>query len=344
MINISKYFSNLPFYQRKQKRNCKLNNLIKKSTHEIEINDLDHLLKYQTTLDDLKIISLKHKIKIKGKKNDKIYTCYNLLFLKINILKIIKTWKRYIYFKISQLQGPAKYNRKLCNNKEDFLTMETMNEIDIDYFFSFQDEDNFIYGFNLKSIKQMIDKKQLFNPYNRKPLNKFIINIINERIKFNKLANIDIDEKVQQDNNNMIFNIDTQIRNKVIQLFQYMDVMGYNTNIDWFLNLSRNGLIRFIRELFDIWNYRAGLNIIQKQEICPSGNPFRNMNIFLLNIITTPDIVIKNMAIKIMTQFLSPNTNEGNKNVCAMYILSALTLVSRDAAETLPWLYQSVST
>ena len=35
------------------------------------------------------------------------------------------------------------------------------------------------------------------------------------------------------------------------------------------------------------------------------------------------------------------NSNE-NKSLGAFYVLSALTLVNNDAAESLPWLYQSV--
>ena len=48
-----------------------------------------------------------------------------------------------------------------------------------------------------------------------------------------------------------------EIRFKTIDIFQKMDELGNYTNINWFLNLSANSTYRFIRELQDIWEYRA---------------------------------------------------------------------------------------
>ena len=245
-----------------------------------------------------------------------------------------------------QLQGPARFKRTICNNEEDFLTMEKMNEIEPEYFFSFRDEDNFIYGFNLKSIKQMIDKKQFFNPYNRKPLNKSILQMIDNRIRFNKLAQYDINVKVEEDYNDIVDDIQTRLRNDVLRVFQTIDSFGYNTNIDWFMNLSRNGIIKFIRELYDIWNYRAGLSPNQKISIYPYGNPFNNINIHILTSPNIPYIALKTMALQVMKNFLITHDSmslSNKKNICSMYILTALTLVSSNAAESLPWLYYSVS-
>ena len=344
---MNKYYTQLTFYEKKGKRDPKNNPLLNKNIYNLKKSDLDYMLNTQITIEDLKRISNKHGIKIKGKKNDKIYNFYNILLLKINVLKILNSWKNFINYKIMNLQGPAKFKRKICNNEEDFLTMENMKEIDPYYFYSFRDEDKFVYGFNLKSIKQMIDKKQLFNPYNRKKLSRQIIDQITERIKYNNLGGYNIDKKVKEEKDNIIINTNNQIRHKIMSLFQYIDTLGYYTNIEWFLNLSRELNIKFIKELYDIWNYRAGLNEEKKIEICPhcDGNPFRNINLTLLNIRTIPDITIKNMSIMIITNFLSPNTenDNGNKNISAMYILSALTLVSNDAADCLPWLYLSVA-
>ena len=130
------------------------------------------MVDYNLTVNDINLIGKKHKINLKGKKGERLYNCYNILFLTININKIIKCWKKYLLNNIILTQGPARFKRSICNNNEDFLTMEKMEDIDLIYFFSFMDKDNFIYGFNLKSIKQMIDRKNLFNPYNRNPIIK----------------------------------------------------------------------------------------------------------------------------------------------------------------------------
>ena len=43
-------------------------------------------------------------------------------------------------------------------------------------------------------------------------------------------------------------------------------------------NINRNQLIKFIRELVDIWNYRANLSIRNQKNICPpAGSPFQRL-------------------------------------------------------------------
>lgn len=340
------YFVPLPLScVKKKKRNIEDNNILKKNFENLCHSDLEHLCNYQVTVGDLNAMSKKHNIKLKGKKDEKLNQCYNILFLKLCVNRIVKSWKSYVFHKMCELQGPAKYNRNICNNEEDFLTMEKMEDIESIYFFSFRDEDNFVYGFNLKSIKQMIDKNQTFNPYNRKPLHKSILQKIYDRIKFNKLAHYDVDVKVEEDYNSIVDDIQTRIRNDVLRVFQIIDSFGYNTNIEWFMNLSRHNIIKFIRELYDIWNYRAGLSTLQRETIYPYGNPFHNVNVHILTSPTIPLITLKTMALQIMKNYLINHTNmtTSNKNICSMYILTALTLVSSEAAESFPWLYYSVS-
>ena len=54
---------------------------------------------------------------------------------------------------------------------------------------------------------------------------------------------------------------------KVIQIFQKIDELNYNTNIDWFNKLSMYQLKILYRELEDIWNYRAQLTDDTKKNI-----------------------------------------------------------------------------
>ena len=50
-----------------------------------------------------------------------------------------------------------------------------------------------------------------------------------------------------------------KIEIKSFELFQYMDELGNYTDSKWFISLNRIQLIKFIRELVDIWEYRAQL-------------------------------------------------------------------------------------
>ena len=65
-------------------------------------------------------------------------------------------------------RGPAVMNRDLCNNSTDFVTMEDIHEIPFEIFFSYKDEKDFVYGFNVVSLINLIKtNRKMENPYNR---------------------------------------------------------------------------------------------------------------------------------------------------------------------------------
>ena len=67
---------------------------------------------------------------------------------------------------------------------------------------------------------------------------------------------------------------------RAVSLFQKIDELGFITNPQWFLSLSRHRLKIFLNELIDIWNYRAQLSQETKRKVEPQrGNPFYNFNI-----------------------------------------------------------------
>ena len=71
---------------------------------------------------------------------------------------------------------------------------------------------------------------------------------------------------------------------RVQNIFHQIDLLGFITDVDWFLNLSENRLIRYLRELIDIWEYRAQLLISMKRKICPPmGQPFTSISWSFLN-------------------------------------------------------------
>lgn len=70
-----------------------------------------------------------------------------------------------------RLHGPAFQNRKMCVNEHDFYTLEPLDEIPPEQFFSFADEKNFVYGFDVFSLVALMKKtNKIVNPYNRNPI------------------------------------------------------------------------------------------------------------------------------------------------------------------------------
>jgi hypothetical protein len=67
------------------------------------------------------------------------------------------------------LRGPGLKNRNECVNKSDFYTLEPVDEIIVENFFSYKDGKGFVYGFDIDSLKTLIKSKihSIKNPYNR---------------------------------------------------------------------------------------------------------------------------------------------------------------------------------
>jgi hypothetical protein len=127
---------------------------------------------------------------------------------------------------------------------------------------------------------------------------------------------------------------------RVLGLFQIIDSLGNYTNPQWFNTLNSVQIKKFIKELMDIWNYRAEIPSLIKRNICPpNGTPFINVSFNILNT-EVPLQSIKNLAVEILEKFLSSPDTE-NKKLGAYYILCALTLVNTEAASTMPWLYEA---
>ena len=101
-------------------------------------------------------------------------------------------------------------------------------------------------------------------------------------------------------------------------------------------------MIRFLRELNDIWLYRAQLTIDIQRQICsPYGNPFRFID--MSKISTFSYLQILKYGINVIEQFCKKGTTNENCNLGSSYVLCALTLVNYEAACALPWLYESVA-
>jgi len=290
------------------------------------------------TIPKLKEIGLKFKMKWKSKKkNDIQQECFTFLKTSYYIAKIQKLWRNYLIRIFNKTQGPAIFKRSLCNNMEDFLTTETMNEIDYYFFVSYKDTDGFTYGFNIISLFNLIKKKDLKNPYTRNIFSPELILMVEKRIHYNKLL-----KKTYHEINDTCRKM--TIDDKINELFQKIDSFGNYSQSEWLTSLNTFYLRKFIIELFDIWNYRAQILNETKIMICPPfGTPFREIPMHIISSTVYIDVVtIKKYCYTIVNTLINSAENVHNQNLGAIYVLTALTLVSSEAANALPWLFQSV--
>ena len=307
------------------------------------IQNYDILTKNNYNIQQLKQFAKSYKLKISGNKNELVTRIYVFLKLSKTIIPIQKIFRGCIQRKYNRLHGPAFMNRGLCTNTTDFLTIEDMKDLPYPQFFSFKDVDGFVYGFDLISLYNLIVKsgKHVKNPYNRNSIQPQVVKDIKHLIKLSKILRIPIDLEIEDQS--ALVSPEKSVQMRAIDLFQTIDSLGNYSDAQWFLSLNLVQLTRFLRELADIWTYRAQLDENVKRMICPPvGNPFRPMNIHHLS--NESDIDTKRKGIlTIMENFVKTGVDRDHNSLGAYYILGSLTLVNSNAATALPWLYQSFS-
>jgi hypothetical protein len=220
--------------------------------------------------------------------------------------------------------------------------MDELTKIENTQFYSFKDDDGFIYGFDILSFYNLINKSNgtVKNPFNQQPLSPIIINKFKTLLRLSKLFKIKVSTKLSDITTEVSYEKSVELR--ALTLFQNMDALGNYTNVQWFLTLNKHQLMTYIKELIDIWFYRANISETTQREIChPTGDPFHRL--------PEPEEInamenlndIRKPILYVMEKLVNSGINNDNKCLGAYYVLSALTLVNFDAATSLHWLYEA---
>jgi len=307
-----------------------------------KINEYTLLLKYNYNIKQLKQIAKEHKLKITGNKQQLVSRIYSYLYLSNLAIRVQKIMRGCLQRKYNNTHGPAFNNRLLCTNNFDFLSMDELTTIPNEQFFSFKDDDGFIYGFDILSLYNLIYKCNgaVKNPFNQQLLTSTVIENFRSLLRLSRVLKINILTEISDVTKDVSDTKSVELR--ALTLFQNIDSLGNYSNAQWFLALNRNQLIKFTRELIDIWNYRANLSIETKKSICqPSGNPFQGMpNYNILQTLNNLDEARK-IILEMMEKLVNTGVDKDSKCLGAYYVLGALTLVNNDAATALPWLFEA---
>jgi hypothetical protein len=305
----------------------------------------------------------------------------------ILIQKIFRGW----YLRLIQkLRGPALKNRNMCTNDCDMATLEPLNEIATTSFFSYKDNNEFVYGFDVSSLIPHIQSKGKFiNPYTRESVSKQIARnafrvyrgsyaMFSEFRKDNKKLEspsqkrqyttrsmLSIQQRMnslrnhfnESPNRSAFTRIQTNlqsIRNlpvneRIRRLFVEIDQLGNYTQYSWFNDLPHRGLVLFYRGLYDIWYFRAGLTFTVKRNICygvgyNAVSPFtRHFNVGYREISFIDYDELRTSCLEVFEHLVYCGIDTDHKKLGTLHALSALTLVSTEARNAMPWLYESVA-
>lgn len=289
---------------------------------------------------ELKEICKYYNLKRTGKKIILIERIYKFLKETYNTLKIQKCWRSYLLNKLNNYKGGIVLLNRKCVNEYDFLTMDKIRDIDYKQFFSIKCVDGLSYGFDIISIYNLFMKSCDItkNPYNRNPISKKVFKQLTDVIKISKFLNLNVNIKLEEEE---ITDPYQKMNTKCLIIFQKINELGNYSQMEWFISLDKQKLIYFIKELYDIWYFRASLSERTRRDICSDVAPFRQICFY--QIILWDKLVIQDKILNVIDLLVDTGVNINSKVLGAYYVLSALTLVNKEAAISMPWLYQSVA-
>jgi len=361
---------------------------IKENTKHIELidyienNKLDtySFLRINETLEYYKLINNKDnkdssKFLQAINNTEKLKSFFEIL-LKANkflpkVIKLQRFIKKAVKSFKNRIHGPALNNRSLCVNECDFYTLDEIKDIPNNDFFSFSDEKNFIYGFHIDSIIQLILKsdenymenfnkklkykyiinnnkskvcyhqfiKLLYNHYNKlKIINPYTRTIIDGNIKLKAIRlyalkeyNINKVEEIIE-----IIDIKTSVKNKCLSIFQKIDLFGYQTDINWLYDQNQTIIKIFYKKLALLWNFEFGLNNEARYKISQSHNIFTNLHDIIIS--KQDKYALLDKILDPVNAMVSNGITEADKQSGCIIVLYALAFINNRCILANPWL------
>jgi hypothetical protein len=321
------------------------------------------------SLSELKTLCTHYGIKKSGTKSDLSHRIYVHLKQSYYIVRIQRIFRHFISTRYRALCGPGYLHTSKCVNDTDFYTFDKLSSIKPTELFTYRDNDDKIYGFHIASIFHLIISSypNITNPYNRKLIPAKIIKNMYEKLIYGSIlgfrVSVKLDDNAEDDDEHELshgmngtassasasastsLSREKQEELFIVDLFQHINTLGNYSDSEWFIALQRVDLIRFVRNLHDIWYYRANLSQVMKERICPpNGNPFMlnqaHINLNVLTMLTDPEI--RTICVSVIERMVRRGVSREDQCLGAFYVLATLTIVSQDARNALPWLYEAV--
>jgi hypothetical protein len=129
---------------------------------------------------------------------------------------------------------------------------------------------------------------------------------------------------------------------RIDDIFTELHYLGNYVVADWFTNLDIYACITFYEFLFEIWFVRMNITYDLRNRISPFRDPFSNTNVNNRWVhCNTPSDVLR-ICVETMEYMVMDGVDEDSRKLGGMYVLTALTLVSREARVAFPWLYEGI--
>lgn len=245
----------------------------------------------------------------------------------VAVKRIQQCWRQLL----ARRCGPLLWFRHESNNPYDFFSTEPVAEIPIADFVSFV-EDGKGYAMDVKSLNTLLDHAKSNgetpkNPYNRAPLPAHLM----RRLLHHSIQSWDCLEGVTPEQTLTLAVTDT---------YRAIEDLGYYTDPTWYLELHQVALQRYYVELADIWFHRANLNAADRRRIIPTATPRIPFRVPIAGICDVPYDDLRGQVLDTCKTLVTAAAARADRQLGAMYVLGALTLVSRSARTAFPWLHE----
>lgn len=261
------------------------------------------------------------------------------------IITIQRKWRE--YREKRKWRGPGFITKSMCTNREDFYTLDTIDDTCEDFFFSYKDYGTIVFFFDIRSFEKLVEEQDKLNPYTRQPIPEYAIEEFKKRKSYlvikklwKDIESVDLEYLTDEQRLNLrIVDIVTQLN--------LLDIIAGGIDVSWFSNLSIKQLKQYYTCLEDVWNYRASLTKKQKFEIIPSIEKLKSLfpyNVKQVIKSTTHFLGYKKMIYLLMNTIetmISSSEHQHHRVTAANYVMIALTEVSPQVAQSVPWLAQN---
>ena len=242
---------------------------------------------------------------------------------------IRRAWSRWL----AKRAGPLFHAKEESNNPYDFFSSDPVAEIPLRYFISFVDPATAKgYCMDTRSVTALLqhavtNKEEPLNPFNRAALPPLFL----RRLKRHNLVTVWEPLKATTEAQ--------AVTMAVSDVFRVMEDLGYYTNPDWFLSLSRQGLQRFYIELADIWYHRASLSSADRARISPK----RPFSVPVTTALVMQQKALRPLLLDTCRLLVTGAEAKADRQLGVMYIMGALSIVSAGAATANPWVSEMFS-
>ena len=253
------------------------------------------------------------------------------------VLIIQKFWIKRAALQRFFRQGPAANCHELSQNTTEVYTLDPLASIPNVFFFSFADSSKSVWSFDIRSLSHLItEATEPQNPYTRQAISPSTVEAIHRRLLWLRQRKYPI---LHETGENLT---QEQIWNqKVLDVFFKMDALGYRASCKWFEEMEKEDHELFYARLYRLWTYQLGLTSSEKQAILGVTKIFKQ----------TPERAVnaghdlrwwRRNNLNLILEFISRGSSKSHQGLGALYVLMSIVQVVPEAAESYPWVLESV--